>query len=443
MGGRKKNGNYARAVESLFGLQRFGVKLGLKNIGILLERLGNPHERFACCHIAGTNGKGTAAAVCHAVLSAHGVTTGLFTSPHLISLRERIRIGFETVPRSFVADWVGEHLSFLLSRRLTFFETVTAMAFDYFRRAGITAAVVEVGLGGRYDATNVIRPAVAAITSIGMDHAKYLGNSLQAIAAEKAGIVKPGVPLLCAEKNRKALAVIEATCRRAGSPLVLLEQAIRLRKVHHVPGGITFDCRGPAFELEQAKVALYGRHQARNVALGLLAAEAMLKELGIPVEGDKAAAALAALRCPGRFQHCYSTGGVELILDVAHNPPAARKLVEVFRRLYGRERRAVVVAGLGSYKRCAGFFRPLLAIAEEFVLPQVDFGRAETGGGQLDPESLERYLRSQGARARTSRSMADAMAQAQELAGRHDSPVLITGSFHTVGEAMRGLGLTA
>lgn len=443
MGGRRKSGDYARAVESLFSLQRFGVKLGLENIGILLERLGNPHERFVCCHIAGTNGKGTTAAVCHAVLSAHGVTSGLFTSPHLISLRERIRIGFETVPLSFVSDWVGEHLPFLLSRRLTFFETVTAMAFDYFRRAEVTAAVVEVGLGGRCDATNVIRPAVAAITSIGMDHAKYLGNSLQAIAAEKAGIVKPGVPLLCAEKNRMSLAVIEAACRRAGSQLVLLEQTIRLRKVHHTPEGLAFDYRGPALELEQAKVALYGRHQAGNVALGLLTAEAMLKELVIPVEGDKAAAALAALRCPGRFQRCYSAEGVELILDVAHNPPAARKLVGAFHRIHGRERRAVVVAGLGLYKRCAGFFRPLLAIADEFILPQVDFGRAETGGGQLDPESIKRYLRSQGARARTSRSMADALAQAQELAGRRGSPVLITGSFHTVGEAMRRLGLTA
>ncbi len=435
--------DYSQAVESLYSLQRFGVKLGLENIRVLLERLGNPHRQFACCHIAGTNGKGTASYVTQAVLAAHGLRCGLFTSPHLLSLRERVRVGSQNVPRSFVADWVGEHLPFIMSRRLTFFETVTALAFDYFRTLEIDTAVVEVGMGGRCDATNVIRPAVAAITSIGMDHAAYLGNSLQAIAAEKAGIVKPGVPLLCAERNRKVLAVIQTACRRAGSPLVLLDQAVRLRRLCHSPEGLTLDYQGPALELKGAKVSLYGMHQARNLGLGLLAAQTMLEKSGIPADGRKTAGALKALRCPGRFQRCLTSGPVEIILDVAHNPPAARKLAGVFQRVCGQDRRATVVAGLGSQKRCVGFFRPLLAIADEFILPQVDFGRAETGRGQLDPKSIERYLRSHGAAAGTSRSMTDALSVARDVAGRSGSPVLVTGSFHTVGEAMRLLKLKA
>jgi len=434
---------YSQAVESLFSLQRFGVKLGLENIGILLERLGNPHGRFACCHIAGTNGKGTTAAVCHAVLSAHSVRTGLFTSPHLLSLRERIRIGPQKVPRDFVADWVGEHLRFLMSRRLTFFESVTAMAFDYFRSSEAAAAVVEVGLGGRFDATNVIHPLVAAITSIGMDHTRYLGRSLQAIAAEKAGIVKPGVPLVCGEKGKKTLPAIQAACRRAGSRLIMLEQAAGLRRPRYTSQGFVFDYQGLSLELKGVEVSLFGAHQARNVCLGLLAAEKMLEKLRIPARNEQAAGALAALRCPGRFQRCFSAGGVEVILDVAHNPPAARGLSRVFRLVYGANRRALVVAGLGMYKNCAGFFRPLLPIAEKFFLPRVDFGRAETGRGQLEPERIRCYLESVGASAAAGCTMSEALNSAFELAGRHGLPVLVTGSFHTAGEAMLDLGLKA
>ncbi|MBN2288381.1 MAG: hypothetical protein JXQ83_03545 [Candidatus Glassbacteria bacterium] len=442
MESRREKVSYHQAVEALYGLQCFGVKLGLENIAILLERLGNPHERFVCCHIAGTNGKGTASAVCHAVLVSHGVSCGLFTSPHLLSIRERIRIGPEAVPCQFIADWVGEHLPFILGRRITFFETVTGMAFDYFHRSQVEAAAVEVGLGGRYDATNVIRPAVAAITSVGMDHAKYLGAGLRAIAAEKAGIVKPSVPLICAERNRKVLPVIEEACRRVGSPLVLLEREVRLSRVRQLQDGLVFDYRGPGLELQRAGVALFGMHQARNAALGLLAAEMMLEKLGVAADNGKTARALEALRMPGRFQRHLGPGSVELILDVGHNPPAARRLALVFRQVCGSGTRAVAVAGLGLYKRRAGFFHPLLSVADRFFLPLADFGRADTGRGQSDPESLARYLREHGARADACSSTAEALELACGLAGKRGSPVLVTGSFHIVGEAMRWLGIS-
>jgi dihydrofolate synthase / folylpolyglutamate synthase len=441
MGGCQERDTYEQAVEKLFGLQRFGVKLGLEKIVTLLDRLGNPHERFVSSHIAGTNGKGTAAAVCNAVIAAHDIPCGLFTSPHLISLRERVRIGHQAVPGQFIADWVGEHFPFILRHRVTFFEAVTAMAFDYFCRSKVAAAVVEVGLGGRYDATNVINPAVAAITSIGMDHAKYLGASLKAIAAEKAGIAKPGVPLICAERNRKALPAIENTCRETGSPLILLEQAAGISRLRQSPQGIVFNYRGRSFDLKEAGVALYGEHQARNTAVGLLCAEKILEKLGIPAVNEKASAALASVRMPGRFQRHKISESVELILDVAHNPPAARALADVYEKIYGKQRRAVVVAGLGLFKGGAGFLRPLLGVADDFFLPRVDFGRADTGTSQLDPERLGGYLRSHGARATAVRSVAEALDLAIGLAGKRGSPVLVTGSFYLVGDIMRQLGL--
>ncbi|MEA2062895.1 MAG: folylpolyglutamate synthase/dihydrofolate synthase family protein [Gemmatimonadota bacterium] len=433
---------YSQVVESLYGLRQFGVKLGLGNITSLLERLGKPHLHFTCFHVAGTNGKGTVAAVCQAVLAAHGVKSGLFTSPHLLSIRERIRVDSAAVPREFVTGWVEEHLRFLTSRKITFFEAITALAFDYFRSSAAEAVSVEVGLGGRWDATNVVSPMVTAITSIGMDHEEYLGRSLAAIAAEKAGIVKPEVPLLCAETNRRALSVIERACRELGSPLIRLGQAARLKELSHTPGGVSFDFHSGHFELRQATLSQYGTHQARNAALGLLAAGRMLEALGLKPESAKAIRALRSLSWPGRFQRVLIPGDpqVEAVLDVAHNPPAARKLAGVFKEIFAG-RRAIIVAGLAQQKRRALFFRPLTAIAHGFILPRVDFAACESSPSQVAPPELKRYLQKAGAQAQTSPSMTEAMDAALSLARKTGVPILVTGSFRTVGEAMRVLGL--
>lgn len=434
--------DYREAVERLYSLQRFGVKLGLEKITSFLVNLDNPQNTFHACHIAGTNGKGTCAAVVHGVLAAHGVTAGLYTSPHLVDLRERIRVCGAAVPESFVAFWVGKYLDYVLKRKVTFFETVTTLAFDYFREQRVEAAAVEVGLGGRFDATNVVQPALSVITSIGLEHTRYLGRSLSAIAREKAGITKPGVPLLCGETGKRALEAIKAAAHEAGSPLLPLDADTAWQEREIDSRGTLFDYRDPMLSLERAHVPLYGRHSLRNVALGLRSAGLLLGKMGAVPKPGAVREALANLSWPARFQRITLAGGVELVLDVAHNPPAAARLAEIYHRVYGG-RRAVVVAALASDKDYRKFLRKLLNQTELFIFPQVDFGRKDTPSGCRDPEELRALIESSPAGTRTlvAASMEQALESAFALA--KGNPVIVTGSFHTVGEAMRVMDIKA
>jgi dihydrofolate synthase/folylpolyglutamate synthase len=434
--------DYREAVHALYGLQCFGVKLGLEKISSFLAYLGNPHHTFPACHIAGTNGKGTCAAVLDAILAAHGIQSGLYTSPHLVSMRERIKTSGRTVPENYVAGWVSEHLDYIMRNRVTFFETITAMAFDYFGHKKVGAAAVEVGLGGRYDATNVVYPRVGVITSIGLEHTRYLGETIASVAREKAGIAKPGLPLLCGEKKRAAVKVIGEATRCVGGSLHLLDEVVSVSQLKILPTGTRFNYRGPGLRLRGVSVPLYGVHNLRNVALGLWAAELMLAELGLPLQEDAFCHALKKLVWPARFQRLKLENGPELVLDVAHNPPASAKLSRLFRRIYPSQR-ALVVTALAGDKDHAKFILHLLKMADRFIFPHVDFGRAESGSGSRDPENLKGLVKrySPQAAAHVSPDMKDALEQAFRLAA--GSPVVVTGSFHTVGEAMRILNIKA
>jgi dihydrofolate synthase / folylpolyglutamate synthase len=432
--------DYREAVRQLFGLQRFGIRLELDRVRDLLESLGDPQDSFEACHIAGTNGKGTCAAALDALLNAHGVRCALYISPHLLDPRERVKVAGHMVPEEYVAGWAGRHLEDARAQEVTFFEAMTALAFDYFRQAGAEAGAIEVGLGGRYDATNVLRPALTVITSIGIEHVQYLGPSLSRIAGEKAGIVKPGVPLLCAEKGSAALEVIGGICRENGSPLLRLDEEASLSGLRIRPDGTHFDYSTPGFTLRGARVSFYGRHQVCNVALALRAAELMLGGRGLALREETARHALEDLYWPGRFQRVSPAPGLELVLDVAHNPPAARRLVSVFRQVYGG-RKALVVAALAADKDFARFLRPLYNIADTFLLPAVGFGGSDNLSGPADPETLHREVleHGRGAEARVMPGMAEALAEASRIAG--ERVILVTGSFRTVGEAMRVLNI--
>ena len=266
---------YADSVEWLYGLQRFGIKLGLEKIISLLTHLGNPQKSFHSLHVAGTNGKGTCAAAAHAVLSAHGIKAGLYTSPHLLDLRERVMVGNNPVSEAFVADWVDREKEYITRGKVTFFETMTALAFEHFARSGVQAVVAEVGLGGRWDATNVLVPELSVITSIGREHEAWLGRGLARIAGEKAGIVKPGVPLLTAERTRTPLEVFRRVCREQGSELLMLQDQVHLGRVRSTALGCRFSYRSMEQELE-VSLPLFGAHQARNAALGIRGAEILL-----------------------------------------------------------------------------------------------------------------------------------------------------------------------
>ena len=431
--------SFQQASDWLFGLQRFGVKLGLEKISRLLEKLGDPHRSFVSCHIAGTNGKGTAAAAADAVIRAHGVRCGLFTSPHLVSVRERVRLGGVKVPERFLAGWVERHRSYLEQQRVTFFEVVTALAFDWFEQGGADAAVVEVGMGGRFDATNVVAPAACLITSIALEHTKYLGDTLAKIAAEKAGIAKAGVPLVCGENRSEALDVIRAGARSAGAELRLFDDEVRWRVLAADQSGSRFSYQSSGLLFADAHLPLIGDQSVRNCCLGIHVAELTLESMGLAAQPDKAAAALAALCWPGRFQRITGPGGMELVLEVAHNPAAAARLHETIERIYPG-RKVLFVVALAGDKDYTYFLEHLLPVAGGFIFPAVDFGHGDTRSGASAPETLA-DVADELSGGRLGVSICDGIGAALQMARGQNKPVVITGSFHTVGAAMSELGI--
>lgn len=427
---------YDTAVEKLYSLQKFGIKLGLEKILSFLEYLGNPQQSFISFHVAGTNGKGTAAAAAASVLTAHGIRTGLYTSPNLIDLRERFTIDSLPPSKEYVSNWVEKHWPYIVGNRVTFFETVTALAFDWFREMGVAAACVEVGLGGRFDATNVLTPAVSAISSIALDHARYLGSDLVSIAAEKAGIAKSGVPLVCGPVSAPVKKRIEGICREKGAQFIELSSAVNSTILEQIPSGQVFNFKSAAMDAERLRLNIHGRHHVTNASLGIYCAQRMLEAFATPLNAEAVHAGMNDLCWPGRFQTLETKEGVKIVIDVAHNPKAASALADTFKTVFGREAKAVFIAALGGEKACGAFFRPLLALAENFYLPSVDFGRAESRAAQLDRKKIAHYLDSKDTRYFYADSMGIALDNAVAEAGETGLPVVVCGSFHTAGESL-------
>jgi len=332
--------NYEESVHALLALGReLGAprqartqKFGLENISILARALDNPQRAAPCVHIAGTNGKGSTAAMLESILRAAGMRTGLYTSPHLERINERIRIdGRPISDDDFAAAWTRVHVAIepllaagKLAAHPTFFECVTAMAFSAFAARAVDFAVYEVGMGGRLDATNIVEPEVAVITTIDFDHENYLGHSIEEIAAEKAGIIKRGASVVSAVERPEARAVVARRCREMGARLVEVDSAWRLEEVQSAGGYY----RAAAALPDSAKrlmlaPSLPGRFQLRN-ALTAATAARFLAERGFRVAGDATAYGIATTRWPGRLERLSASPAV--YLDGAHNSQAAAEL---------------------------------------------------------------------------------------------------------------------
>ncbi len=360
----------------LFARTHAGVKPGLELMTELLDALGNPQVRFLCIHVAGTNGKGSICAILERVNRELGLKTGLYTSPHLVRVNERIRMGGEEVSDEalhraldLIASVEGG-----LSRLPTFFEILTAAAFLIFAEAGVQLAVLETGMGGRLDATNVVTPLVSVITRIDFDHMQYLGDTLPAIAFEKAGILKAGRPAVFTPQAEEAMAVL---CRRAGEldcPVFFSGEqvAVSARKT---------DLKGQRFLLEtqeadygRQSLSLAGRFQLDALAAAVTALEIECGILGLSLEAATLRRALADLRWPARIQVLREEPPV--ILDVAHNPAGAAALVETLRELFGRNCRGLWVVGQMRDKDVEGFLRTVKPHVGEMLCVAVSSERA-------------------------------------------------------------------
>ena len=455
--------DYPSALQYLYGLTDYEKEriarydpdtLDLARVRRVLARLGDPHQRFPCVHIAGTKGKGSVAMTCASVLQAAGLRTGLYTSPHLHTFRERIRVNGELIPAEALTALVQEFRpAFDTEPELTTFEAITALAFTYFAQRRVDYAVIEVGLGGRLDATNVITPQVGIITSLSLDHTYLLGNTLAEIAREKAGIIKPGIPTVCAPQKVEALAVIQQICTERGSPLTLvgrdwtwepLTPLTDRSETADRPWGLdgqSFElhCVADASPLEGTHtISLLGQHQVINAALAVAAMD-LLRRGGVPFQSHHICKGLAAVRWPGRFEILQRDP--PLVVDCAHNDDSAAKLVAALEEWFPG-RRWTFILGASSDKDVPGMLRALAPKTNRLLATQSRHLRAMPSH-KVAELALE-VLPEAGAplaEVKATSNVAAALSLALNVdapwrgAGRQGSPICATGSIFVVADA--------
>jgi len=410
--------------------------VGLRRTAWLLEALGHPEARYPAVHVAGTKGKGSTAACVAAILRAAGRRVGLYTSPHLHTFRERIQLDGESIAEDAFAALTTEIAP--LNARLaeahpdwgeaTAFEVATVLAFLAFARAAVDVAVVEVGLGGRLDATNVLTPAVSVITTISLDHTAILGDTLAEIAGEKGGIIKPGVPVVSSPQPEEARAVLERLAAERGSPLSLAGRDWQLAGTPE-----RFDLRGPWGEYHDLRVALSGRHQVENAATAVAACWA-LRSAGLDVPEEAVRDGLAAVVWPGRLEVVAREPTV--VVDGAHNVDSAGRLAEALREGF-RWRRLTLVLGIARDKQVEQMLAVLVPLADRIVATASHHPRA------APPERIAAAARAAGGPAlpvEEAPSVAEALRRALSDAAPDDL-VCVTGSLYAVSEAREALGL--
>jgi dihydrofolate synthase / folylpolyglutamate synthase len=405
---------HQKALVWLYSLQRFGIKLGLENIERLLDECCSGVRRgerpalatarasiFKVIHVAGTNGKGSVCAMIDSICRANRYRTGLFTSPHLITFRERIRVSGDMISEDAVANGLTTIRNLVANwdPHPTFFEVVTALALKHFLDTKVEIVILETGLGGRLDATNAIQSDVSVITPIDFDHEKWLGKTISEIAAEKAGIIKPGVPVVSASQRPEAEEVIRARAAKCGAPIQFVAELYG-----------------------ETPIALDGSHQKENAALAIAA----LRAAKIDIDSSAIAQGLSSIELPARFQRWDE----RTIIDGAHNPAAARTLAKTWREMFGDQRATLVLAVL-SDKDLRGICEALAPIVSSVFLPTIRSERAAA------PEELAKVLAN--ITPPLPYSIAPSINEALTVARAKPNLILITGSLHFAGEVIAHL----
>lgn len=407
---------YADAIQFLYGLRLFGARFGLENSFELAELAGNPQNQLRFIHVAGTNGKGSTCAMLEGIYRAAGLRVGLFTSPHLVSFRERFQINRQFISEQDVVRLVNESKpwfeKFPVDHHPTFFEAVTIMALRYFAEQKCDLVIWETGLGGRLDATNIVTPLASVITNIGIEHSEWLGDTVEKIAAEKAGIIKPRVPVVTAATAKHGLEVIEATARKKDCSFT----AVSAIQTHEPP-------------LDTINLPLHGPHQRLNAALALATVRALSNQ--IPVADSAMSAGLATLNWPGRMHRVQTISGQIILLDGAHNPDGAEALRVALQEEFPNSKPAMIF-GVFRDKDSTSMCRSLAPLAGRILLTRVHSERTE------DPSKLVAACREANPHAtiEVCDSLKDALQKVSAVPF-----VVIAGSLYLVGEAMELLQL--
>ncbi len=415
--------DYRESLDFLYGLQRFGIKLGLENIRALLDELGHPERAYGIVHVAGTNGKGSVCACLAQILRSAGIRSGLYTSPHLHSFTERIRVDGEAICETQVAALTDAIRLRSGAVPATFFEFTTALALDYFRARQVEIAVLETGMGGRLDATNAVTPELCVITPVSRDHAVHLGETLAQIAAEKGGIIKPGVPVVMARQHPEALDVLLEIARQRQAPVSLSGRDFGWEAL----SGEAFSYHASGFALHGLRPVLPGRHQHENLSLAITAAR-LLRRDGAAIDSEALRRGVESVRWPGRLE--WWGGGREILLDGAHNGGGASVLADYLKGLTHTGIRWVV--GIKGDRRPEEILGPLLPEVTALYATQPPVESA------VPAEDLVRFSAAAGIAVQSHPDVHSAL-QAALRERRPGEIVLIAGSLYLVAAARESL----
>jgi dihydrofolate synthase / folylpolyglutamate synthase len=416
----KKITSYKEAIQYLYSLQKFGIKFGLSKTSNIMKALGNPHRGQKYIHIAGTNGKGSVSAMLESILMKAGMKVGFYSSPHLVRFTERFRINGKEIPRARTVELVNELMSVIdPSEPPTFFEATTAMALSLFADEETDIAIMEVGMGGRLDSTNIIKPLVSVITNITLEHQDFLGNRLIDIAGEKAGIIKKGVDLVTAVTQPSVIELFKGICEEKKTAFRRIGKDFKYRSTDQ---GISYF--GMKRRLKGLRPGLLGRYQNSNTALALAVIET-LETKGCRISEKNIAEGLRDTVWPGRMQIISREPLV--MVDGAHNPGAARVLADSIARF--PHDRLIAVMGIMGDKDINNIIRLISPVADYIICTKPDYYRA------ADPGRIMNEVSATGKKGEAVDSLSKAIEKAKAMASPRDL-ILITGSLFTVGEAL-------
>ncbi|MBI3194927.1 MAG: bifunctional folylpolyglutamate synthase/dihydrofolate synthase [Ignavibacteriae bacterium] len=427
---RKLKTTNSNPIEFLYSLQQFGIKLGLRNIQLLLEFLGNPERKFPCIHIAGTNGKGSTSAMLAAILTASGYRTGLYTSPHLVEFNERIRIDGEKITDKRIADYCTLLKPKIVETKATFFETTTAIAFKYFADEKVDIAIIETGLGGRFDATNVVTPLLSIITNIGLDHTEHLGKTLAEIAFEKAGIIKKHIPCILESYKPEARKVIRTVARKNHSNLIETRKVGAVTLEDNSLSGLKVNLWTDRHFYHSLFSSLPGEHQQLNLRLAVFGVEYLKQECGF----NK----ITLKSIKHGLKNVQSTAGLHarleiiskhplIVADVAHNPEGINAAISSLKQILVH--RSLVVFGVMKDKDYRAMVESLTMFARLVVAVQPKTERALSSKQLTEEFHAKQFPTYNGG------TVVNGLLLAQSLV-RSDEAIVIFGSHYVVGEAI-------
>lgn len=417
--------NYNQAIQYLYNLTNLGWKLGLNKIRSLLNELDNPHEKYETIHVAGTNGKGSTSAMVESILRAADYKTGLFTSPHLVYIGERIKCKGRSISQEELVKYIESLQPLIKKYKCTFFEAITAIAFFYFADQQIDIAVIEVGLGGRLDATNVISPLISVITNIEIDHTKQLGCNRKSIAIEKAGIIKHGSVCITNSRYQNVLSVFDQMCQERQVEHIRVDQLLKIKNVELSEKFTSLDMAIDGSVYPQLKLSLIGEHQIYNAALAVTTAN-VLNSRFLPIRIEDVYHGLLDVKWPGRLQ--IISYKPKVVIDVGHNPNCISYLKKAIRTIFSYDR-LIIVFGVCKDKNYNSMVQKLAALSDLFIAVKADNKRS------LSPMTISKIALHYTNQVKNFNTSIDGIEYAIKNAQDGDL-ILCTGSHYTVSEIM-------